>query len=132
MIKVRCFNALPKNNTPAYEFVHVFVHADEKLKERSRRMDNKPVKFSVLMLVLDSVSMSSMRRALPKTLALLQNMSNFYLFKKHHVTGSNTLQNLVPMLANRVEAELLRNSINASITPPFDDFPFIWKNFSKR
>jgi hypothetical protein len=80
-------------------------------------------------MVFDSMSSSSFQRALPKTFKYLQSLTNFHHFAKFHTVGENTLPNLVPMLSG-LPAERLLGKDN--IPPPFDDFPFIWKNFSQK
>jgi len=122
-IQVRCFN---KNNTLLYEYVHYVFQPV--LKKDSATSKNLNKKLNVLIMIFDSVSDSSFKRSLPKTLKFLKSYKNFFHFTKHHTVGPNTLPNVVPMLSGKRSEELLGN---ATIPPPFDDFPFIWKNFSK-
>ena len=131
IVKARCYSM---NKLIIYEYVHTFL----KLKIKNER--NIKNSFNVMILVLDSVSLSSMRRALPKSLKYLSSFENFFLFEKHHVTGENTFQNLIPMLTNLNSEKVLNTSKmfislkkrNISIEPPFDQVPFIWKNFSQK
>ena len=58
-----------------------------------------------MLLILDGVSKSSFKRSLPNTLAYLKTYKEFFLFDKHHVTGENTFQNLMPLLCNLNETE---------------------------
>ena len=120
-IKVKCWKI--KNKT-AYEYVHAFIQPKVKIKPPI-----KP-KFNVLILILDAVSKSSAQRALPKSLAKLKSYENFFLFDKHHVLGEDTFDNLVPMLTNRDPMDLL--PLDKKIAPPFDNYSFIWKNFSQK
>ena len=85
-----------------------------------------------MFLVLDGVSLSSMKRALPRTLTFLNSSREFFLFEKHHVIGSNTFENLVPMLTNIDAKQILGNRSNAFLSKPFDDLPLIWKQFSQK
>ena len=82
-----------------------------------------------------------MKRALPKTLEYLRSFENFFLFEKHHVVGENTFQNIVPMLSNlnpdlvfkKAKIDNKKKKKNSlEIPEPFDDVPFLWKNFSSR
>jgi hypothetical protein len=148
------FNQFKHVNTKLviYEYVHFVTR---KLKENVSPDDSK---FNVMILVLDGVSLSSFKRALPKTLNYLKWFKRqFFLFEKHHVTGENTFQNLVPLLTNLNYKQIrlfskkqvqnftinsYNNTVNvtskmvttkkAEIEPPFDDVPFIWKEFKKR
>lgn len=122
VVKVACYN---KAGQVEYEYVHSVIFRKEKLKEKGasdRRMN-------VLIMVFDSMSSSSFKRALPKTYEYLLSLKNFHNFDKFHTVGENTLPNLVPMLSG-YQAEKLLGTEN--IPPPFDDFPFIWKNFSQK
>ena len=120
-IKVKCKQ---NKNKTAYEYVHAFIQPKVKTKTQT-----KP-KFNVLILILDAMSKSSAQRALPKSLAKLRSYENFFLFNKHHVLGEDTFENLVPMLTNRDPMDLL--PLDKKIAPPFDNYSFIWKNFSQK
>lgn len=122
VVKVRCSN---KNNETKYEYVHYIIQRKEKLKDKTAAAE----KLNVLILIFDAVSASSFKRSLPKTLSYLKSFDNFFHFTKHHTVGPNTLSNLVPMFAGKKSEELLGKEV---MPPPFDDFPFIWKNFSQR
>ena len=133
-VKIRCMakNETSKNNSNssinyilAYEYVHAFIQ-----KENKKKIDSGK-KINVLILIIDSVSQSSFKRALPKSFEFLKQFDNFFIFEKHHTIGTNTFQNIVPMLTN-LESEVLLKSNKGEITAPFDDFPFIWKNFSEK
>jgi len=117
-VKVRCFDS---NSKLVYEYVHYIFHPVKK-----KQVDSSQ-KLNVLFLIFDSVSASSFKRSLPKTFKFLKSYNNFFHFTKHHTTGQNTLPNLVPMLSGKTSEELLGKAV---VPPPFDDFPFIWKNFS--
>jgi hypothetical protein len=145
-IQTRCYQHNLKKNTTQiiYEYVHYIFINKKNFKLLKNDSDSQP-KLNVMMLVLDAVSLSSMKRALPKTLEYLKSHENFFLFNKHHVTGDNTFQNLVPLLTNMNGDSLLKrkNKIvlefkdkkktkKVNIEPPFDEFPFIWKNFSQK
>ncbi len=80
---------------------------------------------------MDSVSLASFKRFLPNTEKFLNSFGNFFLFKKHHTIGLNTFENLMPMLVNMPSQELLIKKPNRTLVEPFDQFPFIWKNFSQ-
>jgi len=122
-VQVRCYD---KSNKLIYDYVHYIIQPVKNninVKEASTNQ-----KLNVLFLIFDSVSSSSFKRSLPKTLNLLKGYDNFFHFTKHHTVGQNTLPNLVPMLAGKSSEDLLGTS---TFPPPFDDFPFIWKNFSE-
>jgi len=125
-IQVRCF----ENYTSLiYEYVHyVFQKAENRQNRPVLNKKGSNQRLNVLILIFDSVSASSFKRSLPITYEFLKGYENFFHFTKHHTVGQNTLPNIVPMLSGRNSDELLGN---ATFPPPFDDFPFIWKNFSK-
>ena len=82
-VKVRCFN----KTRIAYEYVHAIVHRIEKIKQKIINED----KLNVLIVIFDAVSLSSARRAMPKTLKFLKSFDNFYLFEKHHTNGETSM-----------------------------------------
>ena len=82
-VKVRCFN----QTQIAYEYVHAIVHRIEKIKQNINSDD----KLNVLIVIFDAVSLSSARRAMPKTLKFLKSFENFYLFEKHHTNGETSM-----------------------------------------
>ena len=116
-----------------YEILYEYVHFIFKIKNPVKYYENNnSSKMNVLFLILDGVSLSSMKRALPKTLKLLNSYKDFFLFEKQHVIGENTFQNIVPMLTNIDSAQILGENSQILLTKPFDEYPFIWKNFSER
>lgn len=122
VVKVRCRNVYEETK---YEYVHYIIRRKEKLQDKKAAAK----KLNVLILIFDSVSTSSFKRSLPKSLRYLKKFKNFFQFTKHHTVGQNTLPNLVPMFAGKKSEELLGEAL---VPPPFDDFPFIWKNFSQK
>ena len=131
-VKVRCISnrdiVLKKNQTTriAYEYVHSVILK----KENSSKISEN--KINVVLLILDGVSLSSMKRSLPKSFNYLKSLEQFFLFEKHHVTGENTFQNLVPLLTNLKPDVLLEKVDKNNVTKPFDKFPFIWKNYKQK
>lgn len=133
--KVRCL----KNKTVHYEYVHSVIQK-KKLHDYYKDFRSEFVgdsKINIMIFVLDAVSLSSFKRALPKTHEYLRSFENFFLFEKHHVVGENTFQNIVPMLSNLnpdlvfKKTKITKNKRNSLEMPePFDDVPFLWKNFS--
>jgi hypothetical protein len=131
-----------------YEYVH-FVALEKILKRSLSEVENvnsmNKAKMNVMILIFDGVSLSSMKRALPNTLEYLKRFDEFVLFENHHIVGENTIQNLMPMLANMesdevisslssVDSMVAKNLSNSSldVKEPFDKIPFIWKDFKKR
>ncbi|CAF0896984.1 unnamed protein product, partial [Brachionus calyciflorus] len=137
-VKVRCLS----NQSIVYEYVHNIIlkkKIHDQFINAKNRYNNEP-KINVMILVIDAVSLSSMKRALPKTLNYLKSYDNFFVYEKHHIVGENTFQNLVPMLTNLNPDDVFKNSsftkknnsLKLEIPEPFDDLPFIWKNFSSK
>lgn len=126
VVKVICYSQNSNNVSKIeYEYVHSLIFRKEKLKEKGEASE----RLNVLIMLFDSVSASSFKRALPKTFEYLKSLTNFHSFEKFHTIGENTLPNIVPMFSGLRSESLLGNK---KIPPPFDDFPFIWKNFSQR
>ena len=105
--------------------MHDIMHRIEKTKDKSAAKK----KLNVMILIFDSVSASSFKRALPRTLNFLNSFDNFYMLEKQHTIGDNTIKNIVPMLSG-LKHELLIGK--HKVPPPFDNFPFIWKEFSNK
>jgi hypothetical protein len=122
VISVKCYD---DKMILKYGYVHDIIHRIEKTKNI---LESK-TKLNVLILIFDSVSASSFKRALPKTFDYLKTFANFYHFEKLHTVGQNTIPNIGPMLSG-LKHELLLGK--ETIPPPFDNFPFIWKQFSKK
>lgn len=111
---------------------------------------------SVIMVILDAVSNLQAHRALPKTLEYLKS-KGLLTFQRHTVVGDGTFENIVPMLFGQTVKEYLKPNKNDSryefnqtetkidkttkkryqvkktvyYPGPFDNFPFIIKNFSR-
>ncbi|KAL4229747.1 hypothetical protein ACF0H5_010136 [Mactra antiquata] len=83
---------------------------------------------SVFMFGLDSVSRSAAIRKLPKTLRYVTETLGSFDFKGYMKVGENTLPNLLPILTGRRAWTNEFNNTNYS-KYPYDDFPFIWKDF---
>jgi hypothetical protein len=111
---------------------------------------------SVIIIMLDAVSNLQARRALPQTLSYLKSQGLF-IFQRHAIVGDGTFPNIVPLLFGRPASDLQMPNRNDSryqfvqtetkVNPktkkryqtqklvhypgPYDDYPFIAKNFSK-
>ena len=111
---------------------------------------------SVIMVILDAVSDLQARRALPQTLSYLKSQGLF-TFQRHAIVGDGTFENIVPLLFgqtadeyqkpnlkdSRYEFVQVETKMNAKTKRryqirkvvhypgPFDDYPFIMKNFSR-
>ncbi len=115
-----------------YEYVHFILKVKKPKFLKTNAVVENSSKINVIFLILDGVSLSSMKRALPKTLKLLNSSEDFFLFEKHHVIGENTFENLVPMLTNIDSETILGDKKEGFLKKPFDDYPFLWKNFTER
>ncbi|CAF1008050.1 unnamed protein product [Adineta steineri] len=111
---------------------------------------------SVIMVILDAVSDLQARRALPQTLSYLKSQGLF-TFQRHAIVGDGTFENIVPMLFGQPSTNYQKPNMNDSryefprteikvdkktkkryqikkivhYPGPYDDYPFILKNFSK-
>ncbi|XP_015114956.1 uncharacterized protein LOC107039709 [Diachasma alloeum] len=136
-IRVECW----RDGTGIYRDYHFFVlHKPEvevrckissKQKHKKYFLPTKPVttnKLSILVLGLDSISRLNFHRMMPKTVKTLEALSAIEMLGYNKV-GDNTYPNLVPVLTGLSTTELQTTCWNDT-SKPFDDCPFIWKNFS--
>ncbi|KAI1711446.1 hypothetical protein Ddc_12892 [Ditylenchus destructor] len=88
---------------------------------------------SVLLFVVDSVSNSNWQRNLPKTLNVLKDDYNSFIFNGFTKIGDNSFPNAVSFLTGKrvmtpgCESEL-RDDMSRDF---FDEWPIVWKDFKK-
>ncbi len=149
-----------RNRSVVYEYIHPIIRLkkpafspDVWLKKSNSHNRYPP---SVAMIILDAVSDLQAQRALPRTLSYLKSLG-LYTFQRHTIVGDGTFENIVPMLFGQPAANLQIPNLNDSryeiptieieidrktkkqteikkivhYPGPYDDYPFIVKNFSK-
>ncbi|XP_034952238.1 uncharacterized protein [Chelonus insularis] len=149
-VKVECF----RDNKQIYRDYHFFVprkplveercHTIRKQQQKVQKEKQKKKKaiekkennqvniknhLSILILGLDSVSRMNFHRMMPKTLETLASFGAIEMMGYNKV-GDNTYPNLVPVLSGLSDKELQSLCWN-STKQPFDNCPFLWKNYSK-
>ncbi|KAG7208798.1 hypothetical protein KM043_014991 [Ampulex compressa] len=126
-VKVEC----SRNGEKIYRDYHAFLPRKPWVEKRCRnaqRAHAKDEHLSVLVVGLDSVSRLNFHRMMPKTVKALQDLGAVEMLGYTKV-ADNTYPNLVPILSGLSEEELRENCWQDR-KKPFDDCPFLWKNFS--
>lgn len=126
------------------EFVSVTCNFKEKIiyrnyhayipkKKKGIKIENKIGAFKpqVFILVIESMSRLNMIRNMPKTYAYLTDHMNVEILKGMTKVGDNSFPNMVPFLTGRKVQMQPEEFPGKECSGPFDDWPFIWKNFSK-
>ena len=132
-IRVACYGT---QGSLLYANFHAFIHKKpsvekrcRKANRRSRRQRHLKENLNLIIVGVDSVSRLNFMRQMSDTRRfLLHNLSAIEL-KGYNKVADNTYVNLVPMFAGKFVEEL---PWDESMTQPFDDYQFIWKNFSAR
>ena len=131
-IRVACYGT---RGDMIYTNFHAFVHVNEsfysgKVKQFTEFVDEVRPKetLNVLMVGIDSVSRLNFIRQMTKTRRYLINKMHAVELKGYNKVADNTYVNLVPMFAGKFVEELPWDESFTDI--PFDNFSFIWKNFS--
>ena len=88
--------------------------------------DERP--YSVFMFGFDSASRSHTYRSIPKSLDVMKKMG-FVDLKGYHSIAPSTLTNMMGFLMGLTRPEVRGNCARDWETP-FDDCPFVWKDFS--
>lgn len=126
-IKVIC----SKNNEIIYRDYHAFLPRKPKVEARclqAKKPDSETPHLSILIVGLDAISRLNFHRTMPKTLKSLQDLGAVEMVGYNKV-ADNTYPNLVPVLSGLSKKEF-QNTCWTDNKKPFDDCPFIWKNFS--
>ncbi|XP_015600552.1 uncharacterized protein LOC107270233 isoform X2 [Cephus cinctus] len=126
-IKVEC----TKKNEKIYRDYHAFVPHKPQVESRCQkkldtRKDVSPL--SVLIVGLDSISRMNFHRMMPKTVEALRKLEAVEMLGYNKV-GDNTYPNIVPVLSGLSQEELVGRCWD-NRKKPFDECPFLWKNFS--
>ncbi len=130
-IRVACYS---KQTDLIYTNFHAFVlpkpGVEKKCDQRYRTFiqeKNPSETLNLLVIGVDSVSRLNFMRQMPKTRRFLVHDLGAIELKGYNKVADNTYVNLVPMFAGKFVEEL---PWDESSRKPFDEYNFIWKNFS--
>ncbi|XP_066974895.1 uncharacterized protein [Macrobrachium rosenbergii] len=121
-----------------YKDVHYFIQprrAEKQTKRFKEEVDaggKRPEKLNVIIMGTDSVSRGNLRRHMPKTFDYLKNELRAVDLQGFNKVGDNTNPNIVAMLMGLTHEDLDEfHKPKRWYEAKFDDYPFIWKNFSE-
>lgn len=115
---------------------HAFILPKEELERRchlrlrNHVRKNRPSEvLNVQMIGVDSVSRLNFMRQMPRTREFLLGELQAVEMMGYNKVADNTFVNIVPMMTGHFVEELPWDE--SMIKTPFDNFTFIWKNFSQ-
>lgn len=126
-VKIEC----SRNKEVIYKDYHAFLprfRSIEEKVEKVRGANPNTEHLSLLIVGLDSVSRLNFHRMMPKTVQALQKLGAVEMLGYTKV-ADNTYPNLVSVLSGLSDSEI-RDVCWQTKDKPFDNCPFIWKNFS--
>lgn len=131
-VRVRCHN---KNGGRIYTNYHQFIQKNqtvEQLKTTAfeKHKPSTSEQLNVLMLGVDSISRLNFQRYMKRTFNLLHSELGAFDMMGYNKVADNTFVNIVPMTLGKFLEEVPWNESMSEI--PFDDYDFIWKQFSQR
>ena len=132
-IRVACYG---KGGGMIYANFHPFILEKSSVERRCKTSLQQMAKASrsqeplnILAIGLDSISRLNFIRQLSTTREYLLNDLHSVELKGYNKVADNTYVNIVPMFAGKFVEEL---PWDESVSyKPFDDFPFLWNNFSE-
>jgi len=122
-----------------YKLVDMFntVPIKPEVEERIQKIEQIPASaeenkenFNVVILGLDAVAHMNLIRRMPETYEYLTEKLSAIGMAGYTKVGDNTFPNMAAALMGRTVDELKSTCWDGSKTQPFDDCPFIWKNYS--
>lgn len=118
-VKVECCCHQNKN----YENVHFWFNP-------KLRTDHAVNNVSVLILVVESLSRLNYLRYLNQTRHVLEKeLGNMFYLEGLNKMADNSFPNMVPLLTGK---RLYFGELHNEDYGPYDDWPFIWKDFNKK
>ncbi|CAG5128739.1 unnamed protein product [Candidula unifasciata] len=116
-----------------YINIHAGIHVNNTIKERLKII--KPpangLGLSIALLGFDSMSRMSWLRRMPRTREFLVKELKAIELEGYNILGDGTPAALFPILTGKLEQELPEARRNVEGAKPVDDFPWLWRNFSK-
>lgn len=133
-VRATCYDT---SDAVVYTNFHAFVPRNQTAKiiykERfiQHAVNNKVTeRLNVMMIGIDSVSRLSFLRQMIKTRHFLTKMLGAFDMMGYNKIADNTFVNIVPMTLGKYVEEMPWDESKANI--PFDDFNFIWKEYSEK
>jgi hypothetical protein len=119
-----------------YENLHTFIKeslADNVEKPNGTTKANETDIPNVLIFVIDSMSLPNFIRQLPKTYKFIVDELEAVVLRGMMKAGDNTFPNMVPMLTGRrpYPPPGFKKELPGNVSGYYDDWPFIWRDFSK-
>lgn len=115
---------------------HALVTPKENVEHRSDYLFKQHLKrnspretYNVHMIGVDSVSRLHFIRQMQQTLKFLRDELHAFPMSGYSKVADNTFVNIVPMMVGKFVHEMGWNETMSG--RPFDEYPFLWKNFSK-
>ncbi|XP_068217916.1 uncharacterized protein [Palaemon carinicauda] len=135
-VVVKCEDS--KKKKVIYKDVHYFIQPSkvqkkmEKFKDEMASEGKRPEKLNVIIMGTDSVSRDNLQRHMPKTFKYLKENLSAIDLQGFNKIGDNTNPNVVAMLMDLAYTDLEKmHRPKAWKKLKFDDYPFLWKNFSE-
>ncbi|KAH3801315.1 uncharacterized protein LOC127839921 [Dreissena polymorpha] len=132
-VKTTCYDGNEKN---IYNNFHAFIQRnasmDSVYKERFLKhviRDKITEKLNIMMIGMDSVSRLSFIRQMVETKKFLDETMGAFDMSGYNKVADNTFINIVPMTMGKFVSEMPWDESKSAV--PFDDFKFIWNNFSE-
>ncbi len=91
----------------------------------------KEQQYNIILIILESQSASNVIRKMPETYKYLDNDRDTFMFHGHTIVGDGTTAQICAMLVGQLEEDLPETRRNVENSGFLDDWPFIFKNFSK-
>ena len=133
-VRANCYDT---SDAMVYTNFHAFIPRNQSAravyKDRFIRhaVRNKITeRLNVMMIGIDSVSRLSFLRQMVKTRQFLTKTLGAYDMMGYNKVADNTFVNIVPMTLGKYVEEMPWDESKAEI--PFDDFKFIWNEYSER
>lgn len=109
-----------------YQNTHFWIDLEDKPKRSAP--EESVMKPSVLILVIESLSRVNYLRFMNQTKQSLEKLGQVVYMKGLTKLADNSFPNMVPFLTGR---RVWNNELKNEDFGPYDDWPFIWKDFSK-
>ena len=122
-VAVECFDLSLRR---VYQNTHFWFGVTQNQSEN--QSNSEPLKPSVLVLVIESLSRVNYLRFMRQTRHSLEKFGSVVYMKGLTKLADNSFPNMVPFLTGR---RVWSNELQNEDFGPYDDWPFIWKEFSK-
>ena len=133
-VRVFCYtNGGGKIYTNYHQFIRLKPEVEDRCSasfQEHRSNEEILETMNVMMIGVDSVSRLNFMRYMQKTRSYLLNELNAIEMTGYNKVADNTFVNIVPMTLGKFLEEVPWNE--KMNTTPFDNYDFIWRQFSKR